>query len=136
MNMMKMMMFRTYTSKLGFDETVERLHAQALENGWTIPYTYDLQEAYIAAGHEDMTKVTILYFCNSGGGYEILKDDSNKMMSVLMPTGVTVYEDSRGAVKIAAMNFGLMHNFFLGTNKRVFKDAAARMARSLDSIVE
>jgi len=49
--------------------------------------------------------------------------------------GVSVYETTDGQVKIAAMNLGLMSNFFSGAVKDVFKDGDARYEKSLESIV-
>jgi uncharacterized protein (DUF302 family) len=83
-----------------------------------------------------MTKCTILYFCNPQGGYAIFtSNDANKAMSVMMPMGVSVYETTDGQVKIAAMNLGLMGNFFSGVIKEVLKDGGERYEKSLESIV-
>lgn len=136
MNLMKQMMFSTRRSKFGFDATVAALREAAPRNGWEVPFENDLQEDYIRAGHEDMTRCTVLYFCNPHGGYDILSADRNKMLSIMMPTGVSVYETRRGKVKVATMNFGLMSNFFGGTTKRVFKEAAQNMAATLAAVVK
>lgn len=136
MNPMKQMMFSTHKSKLGFEETLTALRKSAPKNGWGIPYENSLQEEYVNAGHADMTQCTVIYFCNPHGGYDILSADSNKMLSVMMPTGVSVYETSKGDIEIATMNFALMSNFFGGTTKRVFQEAARNMAATLDEIVK
>ena len=98
--MMPNMMFATYKSKLNFDETVSSLEESAKKNGWTIPEIRNLQQDYKEEGLEDMTKVKILYFCNSQGGYNILRNDDYKKLSVMMPMGVSVYETNDGQVKI------------------------------------
>ncbi len=120
--MMPKMMFATYKSKLDFDETISSLEESAKKNGWTIPEIRDLQQDYIEEGLEDMTKVKILYFCNSQGGYNILKDDDYKKMSVMMPMGVSVHETNDGQVRIAAMNIGFMSMMFSGTVKKVLQE--------------
>ena len=56
-------------------------------------------------------------------------------MSVMMPMGVSVYETADGQVKIAAMNLGLMSNFFNGAVREVFKDSAARYEKSLEPVI-
>ena len=92
-------------------------HAEAApRNGWQIPDIRDLQKDYQEAGLSDTTKVKIIYFCNPQGGYDILKDDSNKSMSVMMPMGVSIYETSDGRVEIAAMNLGMMSGMFSGVS--------------------
>ena len=134
--MMPKMMFATYKSKLNFDETISSLEESAKKNGWTIPEIRDLQDDYIEEGLEDMTKVKILYFCNAQGGYNILKDDDYKKMSVMMPMGVSVYETSDGQVRIAAMNIGFMSMMFSGTVKKVLQEGGGNFRNSIENIIE
>ena len=75
LNLMQKMMFKTYTSKFGFDETVDKLHENALKNEFTIPDVRNLQQEYIDSGIKEMTKLKVLYFCNSRGGYSIIQND-------------------------------------------------------------
>lgn len=134
--MMPKMMFAIYKSKLNFHETVSSLEESAKKNGWTIPEIRDLQHEYIEEGLEDMTKVKILYFCNSQGGYNILKDDDYKKMSVMMPMGVSVYETNDGQVRIAAMNIGFMSMMFSGTVKKVLQEGGGNFRNSVENIIE
>ena len=133
--MMPNMMFATYKSKLDFDETVSTLEESAKKNGWTIPEIRDLQRDYVEEGLEDMTKVKILYFCNSQGGYNILKDDDYKKMSVMMPMGVSVYETTDGQVRIAAMNIGFMSMMFSGTVRKVLQEGGENFRNSVKNII-
>ena len=133
--MMPNMMFATYKSKSGFDETVSSLEDSAKKNGWTIPEIRDLQQDYFEAGLEDMTKVKILYFCNPQGGYNILKDDDYKKMSVMMPMGISVYEANDGQVFIAAMNIGFMSMMFSGVVKKVLQEGGENFRKSVENIV-
>jgi uncharacterized protein (DUF302 family) len=133
---MQQMMFRVDTSVLSFEETVSSLSESARQNGWVIPDTRDLQHEYHEAGLTDMTRCTILYLCNPQGGYKILtSSDRNKSMSVMMPMGVSIYETTDGQVEIAAMNLGLMSNFFGGAVKEVLQDGGERYEKSLEGIV-
>jgi uncharacterized protein (DUF302 family) len=135
-NLMGQMMFRVDTSSLNFEETVSTLSESAKQNGWLIPDTRDLQHEYHQAGLNEMTRCTILYFCNPQGGYAIFtSSDTNKAMSVMMPMGVSVYETTDGQVKIAAMNLGLMSNFFSGAVKDVLEDGGARYEKSLEAVI-
>ncbi len=129
-------MFRVDTSPLPFEETITRLKEAALQNGWVIPDSRDLQQEYHQAEVSDMTRCTVLYFCNPQGGYSILKNDSFKAMSVMMPMGVSVYETNEGQVEIAAMNLGLMGNFFSGVVKDVLVDGGERYQKSIEAVVE
>lgn len=135
-NLMGQMIFRVDPSSLNFEETVSTLTESAKQNGWRIPDTRDLQHEYHNVGLKDMTQCTILYFCNPPDGYAIFtSSDINKAMSVMLPMGVSVYETNDGQVKIAAMNLGLMSNFFSGAVKDVFKDGNARYEKSLEAVI-
>jgi len=135
-NLMQQMMFRVDTSTLSFEETVSSLTESAQQNGWVVPDTRDLQHEYREADLTDMTRCTILYFCNPRGGYRILtSSDNNKSMSVMMPMGVSIYETTDGQVEIAAMNLSLMSNFFGGAVKEVLKDGGERYQKSIEGIV-
>ena len=135
-NLMQKMMFKTYTSRFGFDETVDKLHENALHNGWTIPDVRNLQQEYIDSGIKEMTRLKVLYFCNSQGGYSIIQNDENKAMSVMMPMGVSVYEKKDGSVEIAAMNIGMMGGMFSGEVKEVLTDGGDRLEASLREIIK
>lgn len=135
-NIMQSMMLKEYQSTLNFDETVAALEISAPENGWTIPDIRDLQEEYQKAGLTDMTRLKILYFCMAESGYKILKEDDNKPMSVMMPTGVSVYETSDGLVKISAMNFEMMSEMFSGVTGEVLSNAAKNLENTLAKIIK
>jgi uncharacterized protein (DUF302 family) len=135
-NLMQQMMFKVYKSKLGFDETVSAVTEAAPRNGWQFPDIRDLQKEYQEAGLSEMTKVKIVYFCNPQGGYDILKDDSNKSMSVMMPMGVSIYETSDGRVEIAAMNLGMMSGMFSGAVQEVLSNGATNLEKTLQGVVE
>jgi len=135
-NLMQQMMFKVYKSKLGFDETVSAVAEAATRNGWQIPDIRDLQKEYQEAGFSDMTKVKIMYFCNPRGGYDILKDDRNKSMSVMMPMGVSIYETSEGRVEIATMNLGMMSGMFSDVVQEVLSNGAANLEKTLQGFVE
>jgi uncharacterized protein (DUF302 family) len=135
-NLMQKMMFKTYISRFGFDETVEKLHENALHNGWMIPDVRNLQQEYIDSGIEEMTKLKVLYFCNSQGGYSIIQNDEKKAMSVMMPMGVSVYEKKDGSVEIAAMNIGMMGGMFSSEVKEVLTDGGDRLEASLKEIIK
>jgi len=135
-NLIQQMMFKVYQSKLSFDETVSAVAEAAPKNGWQIPDIRDLQKEYQEAGLSDPTKVKVMYFCNPQGGYDILKDDGNKSMSVMMPMGVSIYETSDGRVEIAAMNLGMMSEMFSGVVQEVLNNGAANLEKTLQGIAE
>jgi uncharacterized protein (DUF302 family) len=134
-NLMQQMMLKVYKSKLGFDETVSAVAEAAPGNGWQVPDIRDLQKEFQEAGLSDTAKVKIVYFCHPQKGCDILKDDSNKSMSVMMPMGVSIYETSDGRVEIAAMNLGMMSGVFSGVVGEMLSDGAANLEKTLQGVV-
>ena len=135
-NLMQQMMFKVYKSKLDFDETVSAVAEAAPKNGWKIPNVRELQKEYQEAGFSETTRVKIIYFCDPQGGYNILKDDSNKSLSVMMPMGVSIYETSDGRVEIAAMNLEMMGGMFSGVVQEMLSNGAANLEKTLQGVVE
>jgi len=135
MGLMTSMMFESRASRFEFAETVIKVRDAALENGWTVPQILDLQDHYHQQGLPEMRRVTIVYYCNAKGGFEIAKNDVDKPMLVMMPTGVAVYETSTGEVRVAHMNFGLMRHMFSGALKTVLTKSAGNMENAMSAVV-
>ncbi len=136
MGMMKVVMMREHRSLHDFDTTVARIRAQAVEAGWQVPMEFPLQEHYVAEGLEDMTRAVNLYLCNPQGGYAVSRDDAFKPMYVLMPTPLSVYEDSTGQVRIARLRLGRLAMMFGGVVGKTLADGEERLRTSLDGVVE
>jgi len=135
-NLMQQLMFKVYKSKVGFDETVSAVAEAAPKNGWQVSDIRDLDKEFQEAGLSNTTKVKIIYLCDLQGSYEILKDDSGKSMSVMMPMGVSIYETSDGRVEIASMNLGMMSGVFSGVAKEILSSGAANLESTLQGVVE
>ncbi len=134
MGLMTRMMFESLPSRFDFEETVTKVRELAVENGWTVPQVLDLQGHYHHEGLLEMRRATIVYYCNAKAGIKITKDDADKTMLVMMPTGVAVYEISSGEVRVAHMNFGLMRHMFSGVIKKELSQSARNMEKALATI--
>ena len=134
MKMMRKTMLKVSKSQLTFEETVERVRENAEKVGWNVPSVLDLQKHYTEHGFGDMSRATVIYFCNPRGGYDISRDDEFKPMFVMMPTGVCVYETSTGEVQVARMNLGFMSVMFGGIVRRTLKEGGFKLERALEGI--
>ncbi len=133
MGFMTRMMFESRPSRLDFAETVTRIREAAGENGWTVPQVLDLQDHYHQQNMTGMRRATIVYYCNAKAGIDITRDDANKPMLVMMPSGVAVYETSSGEIRVAHMNFGLMRHMFGGAVKKALSQSARSMAKAMSA---
>jgi uncharacterized protein (DUF302 family) len=135
-NLMPKMMMKTWKSKFDFDETVRAVTESAPKNGWHIPDTRDLQKLWKEQGIEDAPKIKVLYFCDAKGGYAITKNDELKVMSVMMPMGVSIYETTAGEVEIAAMNISMMSGMFSGVAKETLSNSGNNLDNCLEDIIK
>jgi uncharacterized protein (DUF302 family) len=130
------MMITVHESKLGFEETVSEINESAIERGWAVPKIYDIQASLNNAGHEDMTRVKILSICQPEHAYSILKDNTDKKVTAIMPCRIGVYETADGRVFISEMNIGLMSKMFGGTIAEVMGGVAEEEKEMLRDIVK
>jgi uncharacterized protein (DUF302 family) len=135
-NLMPKMMMKSWKSKFDFDETVKALAENAPKNGWHIPEIRDLQKLWKEQGIEDAPKIKVLYFCDAKGGYAITKNDELKVMSVMMPMGVSIYETTAGEVEIAAMNISMMSGMFSGVAKETLSNSGNNLDNCLEDIIK
>jgi uncharacterized protein (DUF302 family) len=133
---MPRMMLNVHESRLGFDETVAAIENSAMEQGWKVPKIYDIQKSLVDAGHTEMGRLTILSLCQPDHAYEILKEDSRKKVSAIMPCRLAVYEAKGGKVYVAGLNVGLMSKMFGGMIEEVMGDVADEEKEMLKKILK
>jgi uncharacterized protein (DUF302 family) len=134
MSLITKMMLESRSSRFDFADTVTKVQEAASENDWTVPQVLDLQGHYHHEGRPEMRRATIVYYCSTKAGIDITRDDANKPMLVMMPTGVAVYETSSGEVRVANMNFGLMRHMFGGEVKKALSRSARNMAKAMAAV--
>ena len=117
---MKNMMVEERVSPLGFDETVNKIIANAEAIGWKIPNKGKGNPGPI---HKSIKKhigktilpVKVIKICNPNYAYDLLKDDESRYVSVMMPCSVSVYKKSDGKTYVANMKAGRM-GWMMGGN--------------------
>jgi uncharacterized protein (DUF302 family) len=134
--MMPKLMISTHESRLGFEETVTTLQSAAQGKQWLIPKVYDMQASLKKEGYADMNKLSILSLCQPEYAYNILKNDSDKFVTAVMPCRMGVYETQNGKVMISGMNMGLMSKMFGGNIANVMGGVAQEEAEMLAQVVK
>lgn len=112
-------------SPYGFDETVQRLEASIKAAGWTHMATRRIDANLRKQGHE-VLPVALVELCHPDYAYRILKEDSARFASVMMPCTMSVYEKQDGATYVASMNTGLMGQLFGGVIAEVMGSNVAQ----------
>lgn len=124
------MMFNEYQSPYDIEETAARIQAnmQALSaNGWKLSGLRDPSKAVAAAGN-NVLPVLLVEACSTDYSMPLLKDDETRILSILMPCTITVYQKQDGKTYIGTMNAGLMGQLFgpkvAGIMSKVAEDQA------------
>ena len=112
-------------SPYGIEETVAKITSNAKAENWVISSTQLLHKSVKKHGGGDLPPVILINLCQANHAYNILKEDANKVISVMMPCTISVYEKSDGHVYVGTMNAGLLGTMFGGTVAKVMGGAVA-----------
>ena len=113
-NMAGDMMLREIPSPYSVEETAARIqrNIQALSgNGWALSGLRNPARAVSNSG-TNVPPVLLIEACSTKYSAPILKDDSSRILSILMPCTITVYKKDDGKTYIGLMNSGLMGRMF------------------------
>ncbi len=119
------MMLKEYQSPNSVEQTVEKLKAAALAKGWVVPSIKPLHKSIKKHGGGDLPPVMLVNLCQADHAYNILKDDASKIVSVMMPCTISVYQKGDGKTYIGAMNASLLGSMFGGKVAEVMAGAVS-----------
>jgi uncharacterized protein (DUF302 family) len=107
------LMFNETVSPFGMEETVARIQAnvQATGNGWALSGLRNPARA-VAADGGNVLPVMMVEACSTKYSKPILKEDTVRILSILMPCKISVYKKQDGKVYVGTMNAGLMGKMF------------------------
>ena len=111
------MMFRETVSPFGMEETIARIQHNIADNpdlkqkGWSLSGLRNPARAIETAGG-NVLPVQMIEACSTNYSKPILKDDSVRFLSILMPCKISVYKKNDGKVYIGTMNAGMMGQMF------------------------
>lgn len=111
------------TSRYNFDETVDLLRSGAEKDGWSIPAVHDLQLSLSKSG-KLVRPVKVIEICKPAYSGQMLELNNERIISVMMPCRISVYEKEDGKVYIALINAASMASGMPANIAKVMKDAA------------
>lgn len=111
--MMDKLMFKEMPSPFGMEETVARIqhNIQDAGNGWVLAGLRNPAKAVQADGG-NVLPVMMIEACSTRYSKPILKEDTVRFLSILMPCKISVYKKNDGKIYIGTMNAGLMGKMF------------------------
>ncbi len=113
-NSMPKMMLKETPSAYSVEETVQRISATAKEKGWVVASVKPLSKSIAKHGGGSLPPVMLVNLCQAHHAHKILSNDANKIVSVMMPCTISVYEKEDGKTYIGSMNAGLLGTMFGG----------------------
>ncbi|MBE9525072.1 MAG: DUF302 domain-containing protein [Chloroflexi bacterium] len=121
-------------SPLNYEDTVGAIQESAVELGWKVPKTYQLDASVVEAGY-DVLPATVIELCHPDHAGKVLSEDAARVVTSLMPCRIAVYETSDGSVIISRMNSGLVSKVFGGTVTEVMSRASAENEVILSAVL-
>lgn len=121
-NIVPVLMLKRSISKNNFDETINHLLAEVEQLGWKVPHVHDLQAVMKKFGKE-INRTTVMEICKPEIAYPILKNDETRLVSVLMPCRISVYQATNGEVFVVRMKSGFLGRFFGGVISSAMQQA-------------
>ncbi|MGB0722091.1 MAG: DUF302 domain-containing protein [Gammaproteobacteria bacterium] len=120
-------------SPLGFEETLEKLEANAKGLGWKVPkkWKVDFQRNLKHVTKVDIGKNRVLKMCEPQAAAELLVKDQYKMLTAMMPCTIAVYEKSDGKTWVSMMNLKLMGEMYGGDVAQMASELAPQMEQML-----
>ena len=90
-------------SLFGLNETVELLITAATDREWMNPANHDLQQSLSKAG-KSVRPVKVIEICKPAYSGVMLEKSDERIVSVMMPCRISVYEKEDGKIYVATLN--------------------------------
>lgn len=115
--------FSENQSKYNFEKTVELLTSEAERREWKIPAVHDLQLSLAKSG-KAVNPVKVIEICKPEYSGQMLELNHERIVSVMMPCRISVYEKEDGKTYVALINSGAMANGLQDNIAKVMKAAS------------
>ena len=122
---MPKMMLTEQLSPYNIEQTVAKITTNAKAEGWVVSSVQSLHKSIEKHEGGTLLPVILINLCQADHAYNILKEDVNKVVSVMMPCTISVYQKSNGHVYVGTMNAGLLGTMFGGTVAEVMGGTVA-----------
>jgi uncharacterized protein (DUF302 family) len=121
-------------SRFSFEETVEKLTAEAKRRDWNIPAIHDLKQSLAKSG-KMVKPVQVIEICKPAYSGQMLELNDERIMSVMMPCRISVYLKDDGKTYVALVNGAEMASGQPGNIARVMKAASDETFEIVQTVV-
>jgi len=125
------MMIKEVQSPYGFEETIEKVIANAKGMGWKVPKSWKInfQKNLLKVAKVDVGPNQVIGMCDPAAAAKILVHDSLKQVSVMMPCSIAFYQKEDGKTYISIMNMKLLGTAFGNVIKPITNELAPQMEK-------
>jgi uncharacterized protein (DUF302 family) len=125
------LMMKEIPSPLSFEETLDKIEANAKEAGWKVPkkWKVDFQKNLLKVVKVDIGPNRLLKMCEPKAAADILIHDELKKLSGMMPCTIAVYEKSDGKTYISLMNMDMLGLLFGDVIKDITDELGPQMEK-------
>ncbi len=110
-------------SRFDFDKTILMLTENAEKHEWKVPFIHDLQQSLAKSG-KTVKPVKVIEICKPQYSGKMLELNDERIMSVMMPCRISVYEKDDGATYVSLINAAGMTANLPATIAAVMKEAS------------
>ncbi|HAM08736.1 MAG TPA: hypothetical protein DDY34_09765 [Bacteroidales bacterium] len=121
-------------SKYGFEKTVQILTENAEKREWKVPFVHDLQQSLAKSG-KSVKPVKVIEICKPQYSGKMLELNDERIISVMMPCRISVYEKNDGATYVSLINAGEMTTTLPSNIAAVMKEASDETLDIVKSVV-
>ncbi len=121
-------------SKFDFDKTVEVIMSEAERREWKIPAVHDLQQSLAKSG-KSVLPVKVIEICKPAYSGQMLELNDERIMSVMMPCRISVYEKDDGKTYTALIDGSSLATGQPEKIAKVMKDASDETFEILKTVV-
>ena len=123
------------TSRFDFDNTVEKIVAEAERREWKVPFVHDMQLSLSKSG-KAVNPVKVIEICKPEYSGKMLELNDERIISVMMPCRISVYEKEDGKTYIALINSGNMASGMSVNIAGVLKSSSAESMEIIKTVTE
>ncbi len=123
------------TSRFDFNNTVEKIVAEAERREWKVPFVHDMQQSLFKSG-KAVNPVKVIEICKPEYSGEMLELNDERIISVMMPCRISVYEKEDGKTYIGLINSGNMASGMADNIAGVLKSSSAESMEIIKTVTE
>jgi uncharacterized protein (DUF302 family) len=114
--------------------TVEKLIVAATAKNWQNPAVHNLQQSLAKSGKK-VLPVQVIEICKSDYSGKMLEKDDERIVSVIMPCRISVYEKTDGKTYVTLLNMTAMATGFSATAVEAIKSATDESFGIVKSVI-